>query len=226
MNAPDPGLRSVLRGLWRDVLSIYYANTPAWRWLKAGTLVLFGFFCWSAGGVLLSYRPDWGVLTYVMAYGMVLIVWGPLTHLVILPAVIALRRRGATGRATVLLHHVSKLNLTVFFLIVLALGTAAPGVMMLDFSWALDGDAQSPDVDAELVCTRDESTVACHLEESESVDRAVVITGDRTLRTLREPPFAFEVPLGELESTVGGRDLVVELRDGDGDLLRRFVRQF
>lgn len=226
MTAPGSGPKAILRRLWRDALSIYYANTPTWRWLKGGTLVLFGLFCWSAANVLRSYRPEWALLTYVMAYGVVLIVWGPLTHLVLLPMIITLRRRGVGGRWRPVLRHVTKINLTVFFAIVLVLGTLAPGAMVLDFSGALEGAGDGGDVEADLVCERVDSAVQCEIDDAGGVDHVVVFSGGDRLRTLEHPPFRFEVALSELESTVTGRDLTVELRDADGDTLRRYVRQF
>jgi hypothetical protein len=64
---------------WRDLLSVYYANTAVWRWLKSGTLVFFGFFLW-AGSTVLQSVTGWTFLNYTMAYGFLLLAWGPFTH--------------------------------------------------------------------------------------------------------------------------------------------------
>lgn len=218
-------VRYHLRRLWRDFLSVYYANTPTWRWLKAGTLLLFGLFCWSAAGLLYSYRPTWGFLTYGMAYGFVLVLWGPLTHLVVLPLVIRARRRGVDPRLRPILDRASRINLTVFLGIVVLLGTVAPGTMMLDFSGAWTGSAGGADVDAELVCETAGTLVSCEVRTSSSrVSHVTVVTGERTIRVINRRPYAFEVSLDELEESVGGHDLEVILRDEEGRTLRRFAR--
>jgi hypothetical protein len=77
------GARRILRQAWADLLSVYYANTPVWRWLKSGGLVLFGLAVWSGANVLYSYVPEWEGLTYVMAYGFLVIIWGLLTHFLV-----------------------------------------------------------------------------------------------------------------------------------------------
>jgi len=48
-------VRRVLIQAWRDLLSVYYANTPIWRLFKSAGLLFFGFFCWSASSLVLSY---------------------------------------------------------------------------------------------------------------------------------------------------------------------------
>jgi len=216
---------AVVRRAWRDFLSVYYATTPAWRWLKSGALVFFGLFCWTAAGVLHSYRPAWDPLTYVMAYGFLLVVWGPLTHFLIVPLSVRLRRSD-DGRIRALAKRASKLNLGVFIALVLVLGTVTPGVMLLDFDAALDGDSGGS-VDPDLSCVRDEATVRCKLSalsNPDAVDRVVVTTGGSPLTAADGPPFAVEFRVADLETVAGQRQFVVELRDGDGATLRRYVR--
>lgn len=215
-----------VRHIWRDAKSVYYANTPTWRWLKGGTLLFFGFFCWSAASLLLAYRPQWDVLTYVMAYGFLLIVWGPLTHVVVVPATIRLRRSATTPAKRWLGRHGSKLNLTVFFTLVLIVGTVVPGVMVLDFSGALAGGGASPDATADLTCTLSDERVECSLENVRGVDHVVVLTGDRELERIDEGPYRFSVPTAALEEAARSKELAVELRDEEGRTLRRFVRTF
>lgn len=220
---PMSRLRALLGRAWRDVRSVYYANTPAWRWLKSGALVFFGLFCWSAAGLLHSYRPGWDWLTYAMAYGFLVIVWGPLTHFVVVPASIRLRRTADRPGLRTLARHASKLNLSVFLALVVVLGTVTPGVMLLDFRGAL-GDGGGSDVSAEIDCTAADDLVRCRVTTEGEVDHVVVTSGGERLRTVEEPPYAFELDRDELATVAGTEQFVVELRDADGDTLRRFVR--
>lgn len=224
-SSPVTGLRRVVRQLWRDLLSVYYANTPAWRWLKSGTLVVFGFFCWTGSSVLRSYRPGWGFLTYTMAYGFLLIVWGPLTHLGVVPAAIRLRRTAERPLVRTLARQASKLNLSVFLTLVLILGTVTPGVMTFEYSSPLaDGGDAAADAGADVVCEDRGDLVACHLEAVEGADRVVVTSGGAELRTLEGPPYEFELRKSELADGATGKQFVVELRDAEGETLRRYVQ--
>jgi hypothetical protein len=65
--------QKILVGAWRDLKSVYYANSTIWKLLKSATLVFFGFFLWAGSNLLLSYQPGWGFLYYIMAYGFVLL---------------------------------------------------------------------------------------------------------------------------------------------------------
>ena len=223
---PDRSIADTLRRLcrlyWNDLLSVYYANTPIWRVFKSGGLLFLGFFCWSAASLLLSYRPEWTVLHYVVAYGFVLILWGPLTHFVVVPAVIRLRRTANHPFTRAISRHGSKLNLSVFLLLVVVLGTAPISPMILEFGFVSSGES-GPDVDPDLICTG-EAVIECELSDPSGIDHVVVTTGDRELATVEEPPFAFTVHEAELVETVGQKQFVVELRDEDGETLRRYVR--
>jgi len=215
-------LRAAPRRLWRDVLSIYYANTPTWRWLKSGALVFFGFFLWTGGNVLLSVRPGWRFLEYAIAYGFLLLVWGPLTHFVVVPATIRLRRTAERPVARTLARQGSKLNLSVFLLLVVLFGTFTPGVMMLEFepSFGTDG----ADASADVICDVDGDRVDCRLENVEGTDHVVVLSGGEELERLDRPPYEFELRTDELADTATGREFVVELRNENGETLRRYVR--
>lgn len=222
--SPLAWTRRVLRGAWNDLLSVYYANTTIWRLLKSATLVFFGFFCWTGANLLLSYRPDWGVLYYVMAYGFALLVWGPLTHLVVVPTIIRLRRSGRGGVARQVARHGSKANLAVFLLLVLALGTAPLGVMTFEFQVPADG-SDGADVNPALQCTRSGDVVHCHLSDSRGIDSVVVSSGGETLETIEEPPYDFDVRESDLATVDGDRQFTVELRDENGDTVRRYIRR-
>lgn len=221
--SPLSFLRRVLGQAWRDLLSVYYANTPIWRLFKSVGLLFFGFFCWTASNLLFSYGIEWTILEYVRAYGFVLILWGPLTHAVIVPLVIRLRRTADDGLVRTIARHGSKINLSIFLTIVLILGTAPISPMMLDFQSSLGGDSGS-DIDPDLACTRADGTVHCHLSESAGVDAVVVTSGDSEVTRVAEPPFEFAFDESDLEAVVGQKEFVVELRDEDGDTLRRYRR--
>ncbi|MFW6153144.1 MAG: hypothetical protein ACOC42_02165 [Halobacteriota archaeon] len=229
MTAKPPRARSkprrVLQKAWRDFLSIYYANTRFWRWMKSAALVFLGFFCWTGGAVLLSVRPEWGFLTYVIAYGFALLVWGPLTHFLILPGVIRLRRTASHPAVRWLARNGSKVNLGVFLLIVVILATTTPGVMMLEFSPILSGDG-GDQTTGSLTCDRDGDLVTCRIEEASGFDHVVVTTGAEELAVIHDPPWTFTVEVDRLVTVRTGRELTVELRSEDGTTLRRFIRRF
>jgi hypothetical protein len=217
------GARRILGQAWRDLLSVYYANTPAWRWLKSGGLVMFGLAIWSGANVLHSYVPEWDFLTYVMAYGFLVIAWGPLTHFLVVPGIIRLRRTADSGVRRWIARNGSKLNLSVFIVLVIVFGTLAPGVMMLEFSGALT-DSGGGDVTADLVCESGEETISCRLEKPQGFDHAVVSSGGERLQRVDGPPYAFEIQRDELTETRDGASFAVELKAEDGSTLRRFVR--
>ncbi|MCU4753211.1 hypothetical protein OB919_14695 [Halobacteria archaeon AArc-curdl1] len=219
-----PPVRPTVRRYWNDILSIYYANTPIWRVLKSFGLLFIGFFCWSAGALLLSYRPDWTFLYYVMAYGFVLILWGPLTHFVILPIAIRLRRSAEHPITRTFANKASKINLTVFFTIVIILGTAPISPMLLDFGTIFEDGERQPDVNPDVDCVVLDDLVQCSLSNEAGIDHIVVTSGDRTLERIDEPPYTVEFAVGDLEEVVGQKQFVLELRDENGETIRRYTR--
>lgn len=219
--SPVQWFRRTLRAMWNDARSVYYANTPVWRVLKSAALVFLGLFCWAGANLVLSYS-DVAIFRYVMAYGFALLVWGPLTHFVVVPLVIRLRRSGATGVLGWFSRHGSKANLTVFFLIVLVLGTYPIGVMTFSFTLpAGDGD----DINPNLQCTRSSGSIHCHLDDSSGIDHVVVSTAGEEIERIEEPPFDFDVEVSDLQTVRGDEQFTVELQNADGDLLRRYNRR-
>ncbi|UTF52432.1 hypothetical protein [Natronosalvus rutilus] len=212
------------RRTWNDVLSVYYANTPIWRVLKSVGLLFFGFFCWSASNLLLSYRPSWSFLYFVAAYGFALIVWGPLTHLALLPWVIRLRRTANHPLTRTVARKGSMLNLSIFLTIVLVLGIAPISPMLLDFGTLVDDGTGSPDVDPDLECTVVDELVECSLSDPSGIDHVVVTSGEVHVKTVEEPPYDFEIRRSNLETVLGQKQFTVELRDEDGATLRRYKR--
>jgi len=214
-------LGGIVRQAWRDLLSVYYANTPVWRWLKSGSLVFLGLFLWMSGNVLLAYWTDSVTVRYALAYGFVLILWGPLTHLLVVPAVIR-RRTAENPTVRRIVRHGSKINFATFLVIVAVVGTLAPGVMLLDFSSGFGTDGG--DVTAELVCQTDSDPITCELETAAGVDHVVLLAGGEEIDRNDEPPYAVSAPRDSLSEGPSGSQFVIELRGPDGDTLRRFVR--
>jgi hypothetical protein len=208
---------------WRDFRSIYYANTPIWRLLKSAGLVFMGFFLWIGSNLIYSY-VSWGILPYTMAYGFVLLVWGPLTHFVVVPAAIRARRDTTSEVVRSLARHASKINFSVFLAIVLVLGTAPVGPMMLDFDVAVGED--DTDVDPDVECTADGETVSCLISEHEGYDSVVVKSGGKRVASVDEAPYEFEVPLSDLEESINGKRITIQLRDSDGETVRQYIRTF
>lgn len=213
----------IVRRAWRDFVSVYYANTPTWRWLKSGALVFLGFFAWTTGAVLLSVRPEWGLLSYVIAYGFLLLVWGPFTHFVVVPVTIRLRRTAEHPLVRGFSRHSGKINLTVFFTLVVVFGAFSPGIMMLEFA-PLPGDGKSAQVSGDLVCEEHEEVIACRVENPRGVDHVAVTSGGEELTRAEESPFAFEIRKENIEETRTGKEFVVDYRDADGATVRRQVR--
>jgi len=216
-------IRDVLTQFWRDVLSIYYANTPTWRWLKSGALVFLGFFAWMSGSVLLSVEPAWGFLTYLMAYGFLLIAWGPFTHLVVVPLTIRLRRTAEHPAARWVSRNSGKVNLSIFFTLVIVLGTVTPPIMMMEFSPEFS-DSGGESFDGDLVCDDGEELISCQVEQPEGFDTIEITTGGETIMTVDGPPFEFEIPRTDIAETRTGREFTVLYRN-DGEIVNRQIHR-
>lgn len=219
-----PTLVRYVKRPWYDLLSIYYTNTPIWRWLKSAALVFLGFFLWTAGNVLFSVRPEWTFLTYVMAYGFVLLVWGPFTHMVVVPMTIRLRRSANHPAMQRFARQISKINFLTFLLIVVIVGMVAPGIMLLDFSTSI-GNGNGAEVSGDLNCEADETVVTCTVENPEGIDHVVVSSGGETITTVEGPPFEFEIERDRLEDTPTGREFTVDYRNAEGETVQRHIEQ-
>jgi hypothetical protein len=215
-------VRDALRQAWRDLSSVYYANTPIWRWLKSGALLFLGVGLWAGSTVVYSVT-GWRPVQYVMAYGFLLIFWGPLTHMVLVPLTIRLRRNATTKLGRTFSRNSGTVNLTIFFTCVVLLATFAPGLIMLDFSPG--GDSGEPDVGGELFCDPGEDVVSCEIVDPQGIDHVVVASGDERLARVDGPPFAFEVQRENLRETRTGRQFEVEFRDADGNTARRLIER-
>jgi len=212
--------------LWRTVKSIYFASTPAWQFLKSGALLMLGFFCWSAANLLLSYEPSWHWPYFFMAYGALLIPYGPFTHLVLVPHVLPwLRRRARGSPLHALGRHLTLTSLTLFFTAVVGLGLFPPSFMQIDFRAAASGT--SPDVNPTLTCTTpddDGTAVTCHLDQTTGVGAITVESGGAQILRREDPPFSFSLHRDQLVEVVGQRQFQVVVRDEANTSVRRFNR--
>ena len=221
---PIQWTRRLLRTGWRQMRSVYYANSFSWRWLKSGALLFFGFFCWTSSNILLSYQPGWRWLYLPMAYGFVLIPYGPFTHLAMVPLTIRLRKKGhPLGR------HLTKLNLGLFVLIVVVLAAYPPGVMAFEFTGIGAGDGGAADVAPELICTSATTdagaeAVHCHLSNGTGVDAVVVRSSGEQIARDDDPPFSFTIAESSIREVVGQKQFQVVLRDENGATVRRYTR--
>lgn len=221
--SPSQFAASALRSGWNTIRTIYWANSPSWRFLKAGALLFFGFFLWASANVLLSYRPDWWLLRYAMAYGFVVAVYGPVHHLVVIP--LALRWRRGDGLRQRVGKRLPNGALAVFLAVVVVLGTAPVGPMTVDFASALSDSGVDVNPDLQCVKSTDgETTVHCHLSSGEGVDRVVVESGGEEIAVDDGPPFEFTVSERDMATVNGQKRFTVNLLDEDGDLVRRYSR--
>jgi hypothetical protein len=224
VTSPVEWTGEALRNAWRTVKTIYYANTVSWRLLKSGALVFLGFFLWSGSNLLLSYQPPWTWLYYPMAYGFLVILYGPFHHAVVIP--LALRWRRSGGSKTRVGRRLPNAGLAVFLVAVVVLGTFPGGPMVFDFQSTLS-DAGA-DIDPDLLCTKSthesETHVHCHLTTSEGVDHVEVVSGGDRVTVDRDPPFDFDVRASQMDEVTGVKQFQVVLRDENGDTIRRYTR--
>lgn len=223
---------TVLKGIWDtlkagwDILrTVYWYNSLAWRILKSGALIVLGFFCLSGGNLVLSYKPDWTFLNYLISYGFLLIVYGPIHHLVVIP--------GSLRLAHTSWGHVLRINkrgpfwtLILFFTAVAWFGASPLDVMRFEFKPT--GLTESPDINPEVTCYREatEGTdlIRCSLPSVAEIAYVEVENKGTTVITDRDPPFEFTIEVAELEEVVGQKNFHVILRDKDGYMIRRYVR--
>jgi len=214
----------LVRNAWRTLKTVYYANSLSWRFLKSGALVFLGFFLWSAANLLLSYQPAWTWLHYPMAYGFLVLLYGPVHHFVVIPLALRLRRAG--GTQTTVGRYLPNAGLSVFRIAVLVLGTFPTAPVTFDFQSSLE-DAGA-DIDPDLLCTKStdgaETHVHCHLTESEGIDSVAVESGGEQVTVDSDPPFDFDLRASQLESVTGEKQFQVVLRDEDGSTIRRYTR--
>jgi len=224
VRSPVEWTGETLRNAWQTLKTIYYANTVSWRPIKSGALVFCGFFLWTASNLLLSYQPAWTWLYYPMAYGFLLVLYGPFHHVVVIP--LALRWRRSGGTKTRIGRRLPNAGLALFLSAVVLLGTFPGGPMLFDFQSSLS-DAGA-DVNPDLLCTKsvheDETHVHCHLTTSEGIDHVVVESGGRRVTVDRARPFDFEVRSSQMAEVTGTKQFQIVLKDENSDTIRRYTR--
>jgi hypothetical protein len=222
---PSVDVGDLVGNAWSTLKTVYYANSVSWRVLKAGGLVFFGFFLWAGANLLYSYNPELTLLQYPMAYGFILILYGPIHHLVVLP--IAFRWRRATGLRQRIGSRGPNAMLVLFLVAVVVLGTFPAGPMLVDFQGALQsgGANISPDLLCTKSTTQNGTSIHCHLTETEGIDRIVVKSGSSELLVDDTPPYEFTVHERELESVTGEKRFTVMLQDEKQNLIRRYTRR-
>lgn len=223
--SPTTEVRRAVRQAWNTTLTIYYANSLSWRVLKSGALVFLGLFVWAGSNVLYSYLPNLTILQYPIAYGFILVIYGPIHHLVMIP--LALRWRRTSGTRQRIGKRLPNTMLTLFLVAVVVLGTYPVGPMTIDLSSALEGSGA--DINPELACVKHTGDggveVHCHFTEANGVERIEVRSGDSVIARDEAAPFEFTIQESELETVVGKQQFVVVLYDADGNVIRRYTRQ-
>jgi hypothetical protein len=112
----------------------------------------------------------------------------------------------------------------VFLVLVLVLGTFPLGVMTFEFQVPAGG-GDSTDINPQLQCTQSGDVIHCHLSDSRGIDSVVVSTSGQTLMEIKDPPFDFDVNVSDMKTVNGDRQFTVELRDENGDTIRRYIRR-
>lgn len=214
VRGPVATARWMARQAWSDLKSIYYANTIVWRWLKSGALVFLGFCVWAGAAVLLSVRPGWTFLYLFMAYGFLLVLWGPLTHFGIVPLVLRVRRTASHPFVQRIARHAGKINLTIFFTLVVILAIVQPGIMLLEFS---PPGTNGEEVRGDISCVGPENgEITCEVVNGAGFDHVVVVSNGDVLDRADEPPYELQFTTDEMSGT----RYLVQLRDANDNVLR------
>lgn len=186
---------------------------------------MLGFFCLSGGNLVLSFKPDWTFLNYVISYGFLLIVYGPIHHLVVIPLSLRLGRTDL-GRFLRIGKRIPFWTLILFALVVIGFGYRPPDVMTFEFKGT--GLTSTPDINPEITCYRSDGDTSdlihCSLPAVEGIERVEVENDNERLLVVEDPPYEFEVRVSDLEEVVGQRNFHVVLRDQNGSMIRRYVR--
>lgn len=218
-------LGSSLKRGWEILSTVYSYNSLPWRFLKAAGLIVFGFFNLMASNLLLSYKPDWTFLYFFMAYGSLLVVYGPIHHLIVIPGSLKLGRYSwARNLGVPRWGHVTLLVL--FFVSVIYFSFFPLDVMT--FELKATGITGSSDISPEISCWRPEqgsTTIRCTVSDEPGIASVEVETNGEPLSTDEKPPFRFSFDESDLNEVVGRKSFAIVPRDENGDMLRRYVQQ-
>lgn len=210
---------------WGILRTVYWFNSLPWRFLKSGALIVLGFFCLSGANLLHSYKPNWDFLNYFIAYGFLLIVYGPIHHMIVIPLSLHLVHY-SWGRRLRVNKRGPFWTLMLFFAVVIVFGTYPLDVMTFEFS--APQLTRTADVDPDINCYRtskdESSTINCHVPAVEVIAYVEVENKGKIVLTDRKPPFEFTLNASELEEVVGRKNFHIILRGEDGHMIRRYVR--
>jgi ABC-type spermidine/putrescine transport system permease subunit I len=142
---------------------------------------------------------------------------------VVVPLAIRLRRSAEHPAARWFSRNSGKVNLSIFFTLVIILGTVAPPIMMMEFSPSFADNGGEP-FGGELVCEDGEAVITCQVNEPEGFDRIEITTGGETIRTVDGPPFEFELQRENIRDTRTGREFTV-LYYNDGEIANRQIHR-
>lgn len=217
----------MLKSGWGISRTVYWYNSIPWRILKSGALVILGFFSLSGGNLVLSYKPEWTFLNYVVAYGFLLIIYGPIHHLIVIPLSLKLVHT-SWGQNFRVNKRIPFWTLIIFFVVVIYLGMYPVSVMKFEFK-ALNL-TQTPDINPKVSCYRKRSSmgesdeIICRVPDKEGIAYVEVENNGSIVLTDRSPPFKFTISVGDLEEVVGTKNFHVVIRDQNGSMIRRYVR--
>jgi hypothetical protein len=215
----------LLKAGWDVLRTVYWYNSLAWKILKSGGLIVFGFFMLSGGNLLYSFKPEWNWLLYVISYGFWLIIYGPIHHLIVIPVSLRLAHY-SWGRAVRINKRGPFWTLIGFFVLVIYFGMFPLDVMTFRFKPSQLTD--TPDVDPKVTCYRneqpDDPRITCRIADNEAIGSVDVENNGRTLLTDEEPPYEFSLRVSELEEVVGQKNFHVIVRGENGSMIRRYVQ--
>ncbi len=225
----QPGQRKkhgALKSLWLAYKALYYASTPSWRFMKSGALFLFGFFCWSAGNLLLSYEPSWTWVQFIAAYGFLVIIWGPTTHLLLVPIVTPyMRRCFDSNPGKWLAKHLSLVNFLVFMVHVILFGLYPPEHVLFEFGTIASSNPEV-DVNPTLDCgrNRDAARLTCTVSPGDGIGRLEIETAGKPLSRLDEAPWTFTLREQDLARVVGQQQFEVLVMTPGGNVIRSYTK--
>lgn len=215
----------LIKKAWNVLKTVYSYNSLPWRILKSGGLVVFGFFNLMASNLLYSYNPNWDFLYLFMSYGALLILYGPIHHLVVIPGTINLGKYN-WARKLKIPSRGHQVMLILFFLAVIYFSLFPLNIMTFDLSAVELGS--TADIDPEVSCWRVEkgsSTIQCEVSDEPGIAKVVVNHNGETILSVKNPPYRFTVDENDLKTVVGQKSFYIIPKDKNNQMLRRYVQQ-
>jgi hypothetical protein len=216
------GLLKPFKKGWEILRTVYWYNSIPWRLLKSAALVVVGFFCLSGANLLHSYKPHWDFLLWIMGYGFLLIVYGPIHHLIVIPGSLKLNHYD-WGRNWKLGKRIPFWTLIGFFVAVGVVGVYPPE--MMTFKFTAEGGSARPDINPTLNCELSgEDTIRCSFSEIHGIALVEVHSGGEVISTEPDKPYELVIPVEQLREVVGQKQFQVVLKDSEDRMIRRYVR--